>query len=249
MDNLLENFDKCIDTINSSSFIFFEKVISSLLKSVAATDFLTETITEELKSFSYSSEFDRARIPVKDKSGEIRSKLILPIEYGKCFTFITCLLLELDNGSRDPIGFLNEFFYAADTQQAFDLFRNEVLKAYSDCAHYIMASFCKNKPLDDAVPSDSNVYSLTKEDWYEVRELLMSLNTVKAKASPEAVIEFKVILQATVEAVEKQDMKNSGVLMLSLKHSMYYIKLPEKTIKELLKNNGIIKILKNTVVK
>lgn len=235
MDNRLKDFDNCIVALRSGSFILMSKGISDLLKTVVASEFLTRTVTETRKTFSYEEEFKRARVPLPEIDGEPRSTLALPEGDEKRFTFITYLLSEMDIGKRDPFRFLSEYFYSADKQSSYERFCNELLSEYSVCAHNI-AKVVFNEA-DSFANKDffASSVTLANEDWSDLYGFFNSLYDVKAKGSVSERSEFNVLVDAAVNAIRIKNARLLSILAISLKFAMKQLKISGGCVSDMIK--------------
>ena len=120
-----------------SKYILAAKKISSLLKGIVSISYLMDTVSHCLKNFSYANEFARNRKLVPDGS-QVKSKLTLPNDKTRLFTFVFCLLAEIDSGERDLTKFLNEYFDAPSLNDSYQSFCADVIIPFKKAGESII---------------------------------------------------------------------------------------------------------------
>ena len=130
-------FTERANAMIESKYILAAKKISSLLKGVVSISILMDNVSHCLKSFSYATEFARNRKFVADGS-QIKTKLTLPVDKVKLFTFVFCLLAEVDSGSRDFTKFLNEYFNSSSLNDSYDAFCAEIIVPFKKAGENII---------------------------------------------------------------------------------------------------------------
>lgn len=127
-----------INDLISSKLILVDKHISSLLKFVAATPQIGQCVADTLQSVSYSSEFEKARTCTTEADGRVRARLVLPQDNNRIVTFLVCLLAEIDNGQRNILDFLQEYFFDKDTQVSYNKFCDAMLRPFKKACEAIL---------------------------------------------------------------------------------------------------------------
>lgn len=138
--NSLALFSYSVNQLIESSLIMVDKHIAQLLKVVANEPVLTKVLRETLQTTSYVTEFSRAKVVLTRPDGKTESKLKLPNDRNKLFSFVVCLLLEIDGGKRQLIEFLKDFYYDADSNVSFLNFVNSVLRPFKTAGESILKS-------------------------------------------------------------------------------------------------------------
>lgn len=103
-------------------FIVAEKRISSLLRTIAASDRLIEIFKTVTRNYDFRTEFGRAC----DKVGA-RGKLVMPSTPAAFLAFAFCLLMEIDSGKRSLRKLVDEFYRAPNANEQYSLFAKAVL--------------------------------------------------------------------------------------------------------------------------
>ena len=146
MENIFENnktqndlflFVERANAMIESKYIIAAKKISSLLKGIVSVSYLMDNVTHCLKNFSYVAEFARNRMLVSDGS-QVKTKLTLPVDKVRLFTFVFCLLAEIDSGSRDFTKFLNEYFESDSLNESYQKFCAEIIVPFKKAGENIL---------------------------------------------------------------------------------------------------------------
>ena len=130
-------FTERANAMIESKYILAAKKISSLLKGIVSVPFLMDNVTHCLKSFSYATEFARNRRFVADGS-QMKTKLTLPVDKVKLFTFVFCLLAEIDSGARDFTKFLDEYFASSSLNESYEIFCAEIIVPFKKAGENIL---------------------------------------------------------------------------------------------------------------
>ncbi len=136
--NSLSLFTDSVNKLIECKLIMVDGNIANLLKSVARVPALTSCIAETLKASSYVTEFSRARVSWTRPDGTSETRLKLPADSHKLFTFVVCLLMEVDSGKRNFIEFLREYYYDKDSNISYSQFVNQVLKPFKRAGESIL---------------------------------------------------------------------------------------------------------------
>ena len=158
-------FTERANAMIESKYILAAKKISSLLKGIVSIPYLMDNVSHCLKSFSYAAEFARNRKFVADGS-QVKTKLALPLDKIKLFTFVFCLLAEIDSGARDFTKFLNEYFEAASLNDSYMAFCAEIIVPFKKAGENI---------LKDADPDCEDLSSVQKGlEFFNAEPIYMS---------------------------------------------------------------------------
>lgn len=128
MADSIQLFEERCEDLAQSPFILADKKISNLLRTVAVQEDLYRLTERTLERFNYEVEFMKARRPRPDRPE--RMTLVLPDSREKLAAFVFCLLCEFENGERDLQTFLDAFFEADSTVEAFSAFTAAVIRPY-----------------------------------------------------------------------------------------------------------------------
>ena len=117
-----------------------DKHIASVLQCVATSQILKQTLSDTLKTMTYSTEFSRARVAWTRHDGVVEARLKLPADRNRLFAFVVCLLTEVDSGRRNLLDFLKEYYNDANNDLSYARFAKEVLKPFKSAGEHILSS-------------------------------------------------------------------------------------------------------------
>ena len=117
-----------------------DKHIASVLQCVATSQILRKSLSDTLKTMTYSTEFSRARVAWTRSDGVVEARLKLPADRNRLFAFVVCLLTEVDSGRRNILDFLKEYYNEADNDLSYARFAKEVLKPFKSAGEHILSS-------------------------------------------------------------------------------------------------------------
>lgn len=141
-------FNSTVNDMMQCKLIMVDKHIASLLQCVAVTPCFKQCIADTLRTASYASEFGRARVTLTRPDGVTQSQLKLPLDKQRLFTFIVCLLLEVDSGKRDFIALLEEFFPDNDSNVSYRQFVDNVMRPFKKAGVAILKSANADRGID-----------------------------------------------------------------------------------------------------
>jgi hypothetical protein len=72
--------------------------------------------------------------------GRVINQLKLPVDRNRLFSFVVCLLTEVDSGRRNFLDFLKEFYHPTDSNLGYEKFANEVLKPFKQAGVSLLAN-------------------------------------------------------------------------------------------------------------
>ena len=136
--NGLALFTSSINQLIESPLIMVDKKIANLLQAVTRVPALMKTLQDTVKASSYATEFSRAKVTLTRPDGTLERKLKLPAEQTRIFTFVVCLLMQVDSGKLNFIDFLKEYFYQEDSNDSYTIFVAEVLKPFKQAGESIL---------------------------------------------------------------------------------------------------------------
>ncbi len=146
--NNIVMFDNCVSNMMQCRLIMVDKRIASLLRCVADVPVLRQTMADSLRSASYASQYSRARVTFTRPDGVVQSQLKLPVDKQRLFTFVVCLLLEVDSGKRDFIQFLEEYYPASDSNVSYSHFVEAVLRPFRKAGQDILKTESHDRGID-----------------------------------------------------------------------------------------------------
>ncbi len=138
--NEIADFTDSVNTLIEGKLILIDKHIAQVLKCIASSPTLCKTLSETVKTMSYATEFSRARVTVTRADGTVDSSLKLPADRSRLFTFVVCLLTEVDSGRRNILEFLKEYYYDGDNDSCYARFAREVLKPFKQAGEALLNS-------------------------------------------------------------------------------------------------------------
>ncbi len=128
--NDLAYFTECVNNLIDGELIMVDKNIASVLKCVVNCPVLCQCLSSSIKNTSYVTEFSRAKVTWTRSDGVVINQLKLPQDTTRLFTFVVCLLTEIDSGRRSITDFLHEFFGDTDNNASYRKFVSEVIKPF-----------------------------------------------------------------------------------------------------------------------
>jgi len=162
MQNELDYFTESVNTLIEGKLILVDKNIASVLKCVATVPALTKCLSETLRTMSYVTEFSRARITWTRPNGLVEARLKMPTERNRLFTFVVCLLAEVDGGRRNFLEFLKEYYNDSDANLGYDKFSAEVLKPFKWAGESILQSIDPESLNADTVSKADKFFNVEK---------------------------------------------------------------------------------------
>ena len=138
--NELANFVDSVNTLIEGKLILVDKHIASVLQCVATSPILCKALSDTLKTMTYATEFSRARVAWTRSDGVVEARLKLPADRNRMFTFVVCLLTEVDSGRRNLLDFLKEYYNDVNNDLSYARFANDVLKPFKSAGEHILSS-------------------------------------------------------------------------------------------------------------
>ncbi len=133
------NFTDSVNTLIEGQLILVDKHIAQVLKCVATSPTLCATLSETVKTMSYAVEFSRARVTWTRSDGTVECSLKLPGDRNRLFTFVVCLLTEVDTGKRNLLDFLKEYYNAGNNDLSYQRFAEDVLKPFRQAGEALLS--------------------------------------------------------------------------------------------------------------
>ena len=138
--NQLAEFTNGVNNLIESKLILVDKNIATVLKCVATTPALCKCLADTVQKTSYSTEFSRAKVSWTTTEGRVVNQLKLPVDRNRLFSFVVCLLTEVDSGRRNLLDFLKEYYHPTDSNLGYEKFANEVLKPFKQAGVSLLAN-------------------------------------------------------------------------------------------------------------
>lgn len=138
--NEIAYFTESVNMLIEGKLILIDKHIAQVLKCVASSKTLCHTLTETTQTMSYVTEFSRARVTWTRSDGVVESRLKLPVDRNRLFTFVVCLLIEVDSGKRNILDFLKEYYNAPNNDLSYAKFTEEVLRPFKKAGEAILTT-------------------------------------------------------------------------------------------------------------
>ncbi len=138
--NEIAYFTESVNTLIEGKLILIDKHIAQVLKCVAASRTLCNILSETVQTMSYATEFSRARVTWTRPDGTVECSLKLPTDRNRLFSFVVCLLTEVDAGRRNILEFLKEYYYAGNNDRSYQRFADEVLKPFKQAGEALLSS-------------------------------------------------------------------------------------------------------------
>ncbi len=136
--NELAFFTSSVNRLIEGKLILVDKHIATVLKSVATSPTLRRCLAETVKTMSYAMEFSRARV------------------------FVVCLLTEIDNGRRNFLDFLREYYNDVNNDARYARFASEVLKPFKEAGEDLLRSVDPDSLNADFVRQAEQYFSAEK---------------------------------------------------------------------------------------
>lgn len=187
----IANFTESVNTLIEGKLILIDKHIAQVLKCVATSPRLCGVLSETVKTMSYATEFSRARITWTRSDGTVECSLKLPQDTARLFSFVVCLLTEVDSGRRNILEFLKEYYNAGDNDGSYARFAEEVLKPFKKAGEAL---------LSDLDPEGlNNHYVEQAERFFKAEKIYVDSQTMSRILS-----EMEAIRQIAVQSAASQ---------------------------------------------
>ncbi len=163
--NELAFFTSSVNRLIEGKLILVDKHIATVLKSVATSPTLRRCLAETVKTMSYAMEFSRARVSWTRADGVVENSLKLPVGAGnrkRLFAFVVCLLTEIDNGRRNFLDFLREYYNDVNNDARYARFASEVLKPFKEAGEDLLRSVDPDSLNADFVRQAEQYFSAEK---------------------------------------------------------------------------------------
>jgi len=239
--NDLALFSEKVNAVLTSKFIISENRIAELLKFIVTTASLTVPLRKTLKDFSYPAELARNRLVLSDEPHAVRSKLSLPVERGRLFAFVFCLLAEFDTHKREFSSFVLEYFYDEDINIAYERFLDEVIRPFKKAGEYMLREIDPDSLDGEALKGGEDFFKAERvyisTSGYE--KMITALHFFKKKldteipASAGDKAEAKEVADGLTHALMSKNPKLIRLMWLAFKNSCVKLKGAEKFVNDI----------------
>ena len=222
-------FDAC-DEMIEGRFILSDIKISKILKTIATSEVLYDTVADVLTTFKFKEEFKNAKSPNKVNGGYF----VLPQAIDKIVGLVFCILLEVDNQKLNLQNFVNEYFYSPEgyniSYSNFSVnvlvpFKNafaELLGVNFDGTNAVVETAEEEEPQesDEIVEKQVEPNSKQKILFANLRMSLNELSSViqRSKIRDEQKEELRIIIEAIFEAIELENLQIINALIIPLEY-------------------------------
>ena len=217
--NEIAYFTDSVNTLIEGKLILIDKHIAQVLKCVAASKTLCQTLSETMQTMSYVTEFSRARVTWTRSDGVVESRLKLPADRNRLFAFVVCLLTEVDSGRRNILEFLKEYYNEPNNDLNYVKFSDQVLKPFKKAGEAILSTIDPDilnvQSVEKAerffkaekIYIDPSVLDNVQSEMEQIRLLLVAKKLSKAEE-----YEFTTVSEYLANAL---DLKNPKILEVS----------------------------------
>lgn len=241
LEKNLQNFSERANTLIESKLILTDKAISNLLKTISITEPMKQAMALSLKDVSYSTEFLRCKTTITAPDGSVQCKLKLPENDVRLFTFIVCLLVEIDIGQRQLVDFLKEFFPSQDANISYIIFADNVLVPFKKAGESIIKNSDSELQIETSQSNTKNFFEAERTYIQSnVLELLVSeIEAMRSRLKGEMFIsqrdkvECNLMVDSLQNAILSKNPKLIRIVWVGFKNTLNRYKSMEMSLKEL----------------
>ncbi|MCH5153366.1 MAG: hypothetical protein J1F68_05375 [Clostridiales bacterium] len=224
--NEIAYFTDSVNTLIEGKLILIDKHIAQVLKCVATSPTLCQTLSETVQTMSYVTEFSRARVTWTRSDGVVEARLKLPADRNRLFSFVVCLLMEVDSGRRNILDFLKEYYNEANNDLSYAKFAEEVLKPFKKAGEAILSTIDPEslniKNVEQAerffkaekIYIETGVLEQVLEEMEQIRQVVSALTLSRAEE-----YEFNSVSEYLVNALYLKNPKILSVSYLAYKNT------------------------------
>ena len=225
--NDLAYFNDSVNTLIEGKLILIDKHVAQVLKCVANSPILCQVLSDTVKTMTYATEFSRARVTWTRNDGVVESRLKLPVDRNRLFTFVVCLLAEVDSGRRSILDFLKEYYNDVNNDASYAKFANEVLKPFKRAGEAILSSIDPESfhlpYLEQAEKyfQAEKIYvetSVLEQLLAQMEEIRLAINTLPVSDNER--FEFNAVSEFLVNALYLKNPKILAVSYLAYKNTV-----------------------------
>lgn len=242
----LIRFDELCDELIKSKFIVAEVKIMKLLKCIADSQILFDSLEKCLTGFNYEYEYTKAKVPTDDAKLRNKFTFQLPIEPSKKVALIFRILYDIDTKAVDLQKFINEFFIVDDEPyMGFSNFINSIVVPFKNDFEYIITGV---KRVEEAPIVEYKEELKLKEHYLiDIIEILKKMNEIIDKDELKAgqKEEIVIVTNGFANALISLNAEHILVAWVGLKNTAKDVKkaLPLlKKIEEKLRNSGLFNL-------
>ena len=225
--NEIAYFTDSVNTLIEGKLILIDKHIAQVLKCVATSPTLCQTLSETIKTMSYVTEFSRARVTWTRSDGVVEARLKLPADRNRLFAFVVCLLTEVDSGRRNILDFLKEYYNDINNDASYARFAEEVLKPFKKAGEVILSTIdpeslnIKNVEQAERYFKAEKIYIETGALEQIISEMEQIRQIVSAKSLTKAEeYEFNTVAECLVNALYLKNPKILSISYLAYKNTL-----------------------------
>ena len=239
--NELANFVDSVNTLIEGKLILVDKHIASVLQCVATSPIMCKTLSDTLKTMTYSTEFSRARVAWTRSDGVVEARLKLPADRNRLFAFVVCLLTEVDSGRRNLLDFLKEYYNDLTNDLSYARFAKEVLKPFKSAGEHIL-SFVDPESVNAQYLEQAEKFFKAEKIYIDTRvlhQLFDEMDAIrvlldKQKLSDAEAFEVSAVSEYFVNALYLKNPKILAVSYLAYKNTVGKYDVAIKHVKEII---------------
>ena len=225
--NEIAYFTESVNTLIEGKLILIDKHIAQVLKCVATSQTLCQTLSETLQTMSYATEFSRARVTWTRSDGVVESRLKLPADRNRLFAFVVCLLTEVDSGRRNILDFLKEYYNEPNNDLNYVKFADQVLKPFKKAGEAILSTIDPESFNTQYVEQAEQFFNAQKiyietsvleqvlDEMEQIRQFVSAMTLSKAEE-----YEFNTVSEYLVNALYLKNPKILQVAYLAYKNTL-----------------------------
>ncbi len=234
-----EAFYNACQELKKSKIILADAKVSAIVRSVVSSPALVEVVGETLVGYNFLNTLDNLT--------RNKQNAILPSEPRKVIAFVFSLLSEIDARRIDLQEFVDQYFKADTLAESFERFNAELIEPF--CRYLCdwvngelgddYDEFCDDEDdddeeddEDDEIEADDQVTDIGAIDKVEqffddVRIILTQIRetiALDSKIKPDRMADLNITINASIEAVDLQNLKIFNALLISLNNLLHSVK-------------------------
>lgn len=233
-------YDACQE-LKKSKIILADAKVSAVVRSVVSSPALVEVVGETLVGYNFLNTLDNLT--------RNKQNAILPSEPRKVIAFVFSLLSEIDARRIDLQEFVDQYFKAETLAESFERFNEELIEPF--CRYLCdwvngelgddYQEFCDEDDGDEAEEDDesdddapqndeiTDVCSIDRVEQFfaDVRIILTQIRetiALDSKIKPDRLADLNITINASIEAVDLQNLKIFNALLISLNNLLHSVK-------------------------
>jgi len=210
MDNLdLKQFNTACDDFIAGKYILANIKVKALINAIHSSEKLTDLVSTSLDGFDFNSAF---------RASVTSNGLVLPVDNNGVIAYCFNILYNLDVGTVSFLDFLNKYFASnkLDGCEEFKLFIDTIIVPFKQAINNQYTSVYE---MTDTEDYQNNLYhKLSNVAQANINEI----DNIKLKEIEKE--ELQLLLNAMVEASDKNDKKLVYAIMVGLDYFVKYNK-------------------------